>query len=344
MELDGPKGNCYPFRTLRPLPQRTGRLAPPPRRRTPLTVCIAAVCNIGPDSVTTVVTASDRMITIGELEYEPEQTKTVYLANQTVALCAGDMQLHAAIMPTVFERIRHALAENPGNINVVDIANIYAEQFAYHRRKMAEREILFPRGLDFDRFLTRQATMAHYQVRDLDDRLAAYYVNSTAIIAGLDPTGGHIYKISNPGVAECWDTPFFACTGSGEHVASTQFMVAGFEKRWSLAKTIWLTFSAKAKAEVAGGVGRQTDLVVIRPGGNISPATPEQKDRLYELFKQVTAKEAEAAQEAVSEIETVLQASAPGPTDAAQRASPEPTGDDPKRADSESSAPAKDGV
>ena len=40
-----------------------------------MTVCIAAVCNIGQNQPPVVVCASDRMITINEIEYEPEQTK-----------------------------------------------------------------------------------------------------------------------------------------------------------------------------------------------------------------------------------------------------------------------------
>jgi hypothetical protein len=45
-------------------------------------------------------------------------------------------------------------------------------------------------------------------------------------------------------------------------------MVAGFEKNWPLAKALWLTFTAKAKAEAAGGVGKQTDLIIVRLGGH----------------------------------------------------------------------------
>jgi 20S proteasome alpha/beta subunit len=279
-----------------------------------MTVCIAAVCNYGLNSQPVIVAASDRMITIGELEYEPEQTKTVNLANQTVALVAGDMQLHAAIIPKVCERIRLSLADDPRNINVANIAEFYAEEFAFYRRKLAEREILFPIGLDFDRFLTRQSTMAHYQVTRLHDLLTSYYADSTAIIAGLDPTGGHVYKISNPGVAMCHDTPYFACAGSGEFLASTQFMVAGFEKNWPLAKALWLTFTAKAKAESAGGVGTHTDLLIVQSGGRITSASSEAKNHLYKLFKQVTEKEAEAAQEAVKEIEEQIKSLNPPQT------------------------------
>lgn len=131
-----------------------------------------------------------------------------------MALFAGDMQLHASVVPRVHKRIADALHESPGNIDVATIAEFYAEEFAYYRRSLAEREILVPRGLSFDRFLTRQATMAHWQVDELDARLASYYIDSTAIIAGIDPTGAHLFKIDNPGVAMCFDTPFFVCAGA----------------------------------------------------------------------------------------------------------------------------------
>jgi len=176
-----------------------------------MTVCIAAVCNIILDRPRCVITAADRMITMGDIEYEPAQTKSVFFATNTVGLFAGDMQLHAAVVPKVQKRIEDALHADPGNINVLEIAEFYAEEFAYYRRSLAEREILVPRGLSFDRFLARQSTMAHWQVNDLDIRLASFYIDSTAIIAGVDPTGAHIYKIYNPGVSMCFDTPFFVC-------------------------------------------------------------------------------------------------------------------------------------
>ena len=76
-----------------------------------MTVCIAAVCHMNREGGPLVVTASDRMITIGGLEYEPEQTKTVFLASRTVALFAGDMQLHATAVPKALEGVRKKLAD-----------------------------------------------------------------------------------------------------------------------------------------------------------------------------------------------------------------------------------------
>jgi hypothetical protein len=122
----------------------------------------------------------------------------------------------------------------------------------------------------------------------------------------LDPTGAHIYKVENPGIARCWDTPFFACIGAGEYLASTQFMVAGFEKRWSLSRTAWLVFSAKAKAESAGGVGKKTDLFVIRTGQDIENIGDSDKDKLYDIFKITTEKERVAAEEAENEVRSSI--------------------------------------
>lgn len=281
-----------------------------------MTVCIAAVCNFIPDRPRCVIAAADRMITIGDIEYEPEQTKSVQFASNTIGMFAGDMQLHASVVPKVLRRIDEALRENPENINVGEIADFYAEEFAYYRRMMAEREILMPRGLNFDRFLSRQATMAHWQVADLDNRLASYYINSTAIIAGIDPTGAHLYKVYDPGVAMCFDTPFFACAGSGQSLAETQFMVRQFDKTWPVERALWLTFTAKARAEKAGGVGRQTDMTLIVPGKQ-HILTVQEKELLYDLFREVETKEAAAAAEAEAEVLNYLQ------TEAAKEKTPE---------------------
>ena len=189
------------------------------------------------------------------------------------------------------------------------IAHFYAEEFAYYRRSMAEREILVPRGMSFDRFLSRQATMAHWQVDDLDNQLASYYIDSAAIIAGIDPTGAHIYKIWNPGVAMCFDTPFFACSGAGESLATTQFMVARYDKTWPIEKAMWLTFVAKARAEMAGGVGSETDFVLIVPGQK-HVLTNFEKSELYRLFEQTSKKEEAAAAEAIVEVRKYMETAA----------------------------------
>jgi len=57
---------------------------------------------------------------------------------------------------------------------------------------MAEREILFRLKMTFDTF--PKSILPHYQVTDLADRLSAFSVDATAIIAGIDPSGGHVLQ------------------------------------------------------------------------------------------------------------------------------------------------------
>jgi hypothetical protein len=293
-----------------------------------MTVCIAAVCNVGPDRPPYVVAACDRMITIGGLQYEPYQRKAVQLAATTIALFAGDMQLHGAVTPRTLERIGELVSDrHPPLLTVKEIADIYAEEFAYYRRKLAEREVLFPRGMDFDKFARQQSILPHYQVRDIDAMLAAYAIDSTAIITGLDHTGAHIYKVRDPGVADSFDIPFFACAGSGKDIAEAQFMVAQYEKQWPLARALWLTFSAKARAQVAGGVGPQTDLMIISPG-KIDYATDDQIGTLFGMFGRVRRKEREYNEEAVTKIEAIMAAaSKEGPAADTGQGAAEPKSD-----------------
>lgn len=296
-----------------------------------MTVCIAAACNIGAQLPPFIVAASDRMITIGGLEYEPLQRKVFQLATSTIALFAGDMQLHAAVAPKAQARIRELVSDrDPQRLTVEEVAQSYAIEFAIYRRVLAEREILFPRNMDFDKFTRQQHILPHYQVREIDALLAAHAIDSSAIVAGVDHTGAHIYKIRDPGVAESFDTPFFACIGSGKDIAEAQFMVARYDKTWSLPKALWLAFSAKARAEVAGGVGPQTDLIVVT-AGSIEYANDPQLAELYRLFGQMRDRERAAQEEPVTILEGYFRAASETQADqrAGQDASPSPQAEPP---------------
>src|SRR5687767_8543771 len=72
------------------------------RGRDPVTVCVAALCSFNyaakgePDDWALVaITASDRMITFGDVQYEPAQMKLAQMTKQTLLLLAGDYSLHS---------------------------------------------------------------------------------------------------------------------------------------------------------------------------------------------------------------------------------------------------------
>jgi hypothetical protein len=158
-----------------------------------MTVCVAAYGGIGnPDTHSVLVTASDRMITIDDIEYEPDQTKAVQIASHTIALLSGDMQVHAAVCPACIESLR-STPSIP--LRVGDIAKRYALEYALHRRYFAETDLLLPLGLTINDFLTRQRDFSPEFIAEMSNRLQGYGLNAQAIIAGVDTSGPHIYKV-----------------------------------------------------------------------------------------------------------------------------------------------------
>ena len=317
--------------------QKKGRL---------LTVCIAASGNIRPGAPPLVIVAADRMITIGDIEYEPDQTKSVLLAGQTVALLAGEMETHAVVCPAV----QDSLTTNPPpDFLNKTIAERYATEFAFYRRYVAEQEILMPLGLTADDFLTRQTAMSHEFVRDVANKLLGHSIDSQAIIAGVDHTGPHIFKIVDPGVAKSFDTPCFAAIGTGSPHAESYLMTTGFHKNFRPSQILYAVFAAKMKAEIASGVGSQTDLLIIR-GGTTNPLVrggtfivgATQMQRLRSIYEKQQTLVRQSEMDAIEEMEALMTeiadkshqsdhaaqaANVPTPPDNTPPAAPEPSGD-----------------
>src|SRR5437588_3643187 len=106
-----------------------------PKRRQPLTVCIAAICHGG----TMIVGASDRMITSGEdREFEVPTLsetrqiapvlKTVRLDNYVVAMTSGDSGFQADAMQEVLIRFNEIKQKHPSSrVRVRDAARLYVD-------------------------------------------------------------------------------------------------------------------------------------------------------------------------------------------------------------------------
>ena len=120
-----------------------------------------------------IVAAADRMITIRDIEYEPEQTKIFYLATQTIVIFAGDMEIHASICKITLAKTSKL---SPVNITVKNIAEIYASEFAEYRRQEAEIAVLKPLGLDLQSFLLKQKDMSPDIVNELTRLMHQYII------------------------------------------------------------------------------------------------------------------------------------------------------------------------
>lgn len=278
-------------------PLRIGPIKPyypcPKRKGVPLTVCIAAICEN-----TKIFGASDRMMTSGDIEFEPDldvlppgnlakeiahmenfNEKIIPLTSAIVVLTAGDSGLQAEIVDEVRQIVWARNAKEPDNWWVVkDVVDVYEHCYNQAKAKRARAYAFTPFGLDENTFLSKQKDMHEAVVAEILERIKTFDAAFSSmhsvetIITGMDQWAGfprpHIYQIiKSEGVdaITCCDSIGFSSIGSGSRHAESQFMLSGHSPYSAMAETLLLTYMAKKRSEVAPGVGKGTDMFAIGP-------------------------------------------------------------------------------
>jgi hypothetical protein len=257
-----------------------------------VTVCVAAIFN-----GTSVVGASDRMLTAGDIEFEPQQSKVFQLTSSISVMVAGDSSLQMEIILNVKNEVNNRIDENPKEWwSVKDIAELYEKYYLQARTKRAESKILAPLGIDHNTFVSRQREMDSGLVQQIAAELINFQLSAVeAIFTGVDNSGIHIYVVSN-GHTTCQDAVGFAAIGVGAWHASSQLMFAGHNKYKPFPETLLSVYFAKKRAEVAPGVGEATDMFWIGPAlGSYSVFGDHVLERLKEIYKDEQEREQEAA-------------------------------------------------
>jgi hypothetical protein len=245
------------------------------------------------------------MITYGDVQFEQPQPKIWYQGKHAVALLYGDMTVQAEVaMESERTVLENAISD------VGEIAAVYSDHLRQHVAISAERAILSPLGLSFDNF-SSAANLAESLAKQLQDY---YYTSGTstnlggAIIAGADARGGHILKVEYDKVSRC-DGVGFVAAGSGQWHAESQFMFYRYTKGWDFPEAISIVYSAKKRAEVAPGVGQETDLVLIQTA---PPAVFHLKSdsiligKLEEFYKELKGKHQAADAELLKGVRELI--------------------------------------
>jgi len=170
-------------------------------RRKTVTVCIAALSRFNEASI--VIGASDRMITAGDIEFEPPQTKIIQLTTSIAALTAGESSAQIEISGATLRDIKARLAIDKSWMGVNEVAQMFSAQVLKYRQRVAQRKFLEPFGLDFSGFIREQQQMSSDWVSEFTQKILSYNPDIETIIAGLDDSGGHIYVINGFGSVAC---------------------------------------------------------------------------------------------------------------------------------------------
>jgi hypothetical protein len=275
-----------------------------------VTVCVAAICE-----GSMVVGASDRMLTTGDIQFEPQRPKIHVLTTSIVVMTAGDAALSSEVVGDVRSVVQARVESEPGNWwKVRDVADLYAHFYNLARIRRAENAILAPLGLDVETFTSRQQGLDPGLVRQLANDLTKYKAPTVeVIICGNDFSGPgpqpvpHIYSAYNSNVS-CQDSVGFVAIGMGAGHADSHLMFAGHTTRRPFPETLLRVYSAKKRAEVAPGVGSATDVFNIGPAiGSLIQIFPQHLDRMNAMYSAVRTAERRAEARAVQKVTQYVQ-------------------------------------
>jgi ATP-dependent protease HslVU (ClpYQ) peptidase subunit len=227
-----------------------------------MTLCMAALCR-DEDQNELVVVAADRMVTFGGfIEFEHSVPKMANQSPYALALIAGDTLLGTRLAKAV------AAEFDSTSPRVAEIADRMAARYVDMRRNELENQVLAPRGLDLGSFYGNHAGFNAQITMMLDQTMAQFNLGVELLIAGVDAAGAHIYSVHNPGRPEReYDVIGYAAIGSGG-IHALQAMI-GFKHAAtaSVAETVFRVYASKRRAEVAPGVGLDTDIAIVSASG-----------------------------------------------------------------------------
>ena len=264
-----------------------------------MTICLALVCDGGKS----LVAVADRMVsdTSLSLEFEQQTRKIERMGDSFAALTAGDALRHTDLIRDAGENI--SSLKQPG---VRDVAAVVEECFIQHRQALAEKLVLRRVGLDYSAFLSQQQNLSDALVLGLSSEYGAVELGVELLIVGVDSSGAHIYDISDPGTAECFDSIGYAVIGSGQPHAEGFLTEADYSPGISLNRGIWLAYVAKRRSERAPGVGsRFTDILTIEAdnGTNfLNQESLEQLDAIYQDYFQQLAKSSVSVESSINKL------------------------------------------
>lgn len=233
-----------------------------------MTICIAAISENN-----VLIGASDRMLTAGDMQYEPERPKILPLTKAIYLMTAGDISIHSRLYTSVSNIVNSRILEEPDNWwNVQDVAELYSQAYLSLKNNVAHKEILSPLGLDWTSWIADQTKMSSDFIQRTESKLSMHEIGDAyTIIVGLDsPTKQedrlvfqpHIYTVMNESIM-CNDAAGFSVIGSGYQHAQSHLMFTGHTPQKGIIETLMSTYQAKRKAEFAPGIGLGTDMFYL---------------------------------------------------------------------------------
>jgi 20S proteasome alpha/beta subunit len=120
----------------------------------------------------------------------------------------------------------------------------------------------------------------------MDQYVMSFDLGVSLLVAGVDDSGAHLYSIGNPGASVNDHQPIgYHSVGSGWLHAMQSMIGFGHMSARGLKETIFTVYASKRRAEVAPGVGRDTDMTIVQADG-IKQLDRTMLDNLEKIFQE----------------------------------------------------------
>ena len=198
------------------------------------------------------------------LEFDHPDAKIDQVSPTCVALTSGDALA-----------AQDVLAEGAGfagqlqNPFITNFADQIRQKFVEARRRLANEQVLEPRGMNFVDFYQGGAItrLPPDLGMVIDHAIQSLQLGVSVILAGVDQTGAHIFTIEDPGTTACFDRLGYHAIGSGHRHALLTLVSHSQHKSADINRTVFNVYAAKRAAEAAPGVGQATEMRVITKAG-----------------------------------------------------------------------------
>lgn len=237
-----------------------------------MTICIAALSRENDKEY--VVFSTDHMVTTNIGQFEHSIIKYSYLNKNTVAMLAGRALLFDDLVKlgnecNNYEQIKKQIFDN----------------FRNKRKQVIENEIFNIFGINQD-FIKEslQKQIPNPFINNILQKVAEFKLKTSILLVGYIDSVAQITHIEESGIVEFRSMNFHAI-GSGQVQAINTLLFQKHSKTSPLIPAIYNVYKAKKNAEVSGGVGKETELLILNEDG-IKKLSNDNINRLDKIYKE----------------------------------------------------------
>jgi len=239
-----------------------------------MTICIAAMGKNDTDEV--IVFATDHMVTIGELgQFEHSILKWREISPKTIAMLAGN--------PIFFDNLTNI--SDPA-LPFSSITQEIHRNFKQKRKDIIKSEIFDIYGIDDEFVKGALATeIPNQHIAKILDQISQYSLETQILLIGFENQQAQIAVVDESNIAN-FRVINFNAIGSGMIQAINTLMFQKHGKNDDVLTTLYDVYKAKRNAEVAQGVGKETELLVLSQKTGCSRINDAQLNILSQIYNQ----------------------------------------------------------